>query len=151
MFTASTNFAGGVAPQIDLQRYDADGNPVGTPLLIMLVLQAPAFLIGPLFGPAILGVYLLHRRLAEIAPQLAVSAAGAVASAAVSSVAPRGMYVSGRSVSKAGLTATVVKDPGTGSHTFEAGAMVLSDGGVCCVDEFDKMPNEHKALLEAME
>ena len=70
---------------------------------------------------------------------------------AASSVAPRGMYVSGRSVSKAGLTATVVRDPGTGSHTFEAGAMVLSDGGVCCVDEFDKMPNEHKALLEAME
>jgi DNA replicative helicase MCM subunit Mcm2 (Cdc46/Mcm family) len=43
---------------------------------------------------------------------------------AVAALAPRGLYVSGRSVSKAGLTATVVRDSSTGGHTFEAGAMV---------------------------
>ncbi|MFK7959211.1 MAG: oligosaccharide flippase family protein [Phycisphaerales bacterium] len=51
---------------------------VGTPLLIMLIIQAPPMIVGPVLGPAILGVYLLHRRLAEIAPQLAISAAGSV-------------------------------------------------------------------------
>ena len=70
---------------------------------------------------------------------------------AVSSLAPRSIYVCGRTVSAAGLTAAVVRDQGTGAQTFESGAVVLADRGVCCVYEFDKMPNEHQALLEAME
>ncbi|XP_020522186.1 probable DNA helicase MCM8 isoform X2 [Amborella trichopoda] len=66
-------------------------------------------------------------------------------------VAPRGIYVCGNATTNAGLTVAVVKDPLTSDYAFEAGAMVLADRGLCCIDEFDKLSAEHQALLEAME
>ncbi|XP_012494711.1 PREDICTED: DNA helicase MCM8 isoform X1 [Propithecus coquereli] len=70
---------------------------------------------------------------------------------AVCNVAPRGVYVCGNTTTTSGLTVTLSKDSCCGDFALEAGALVLGDQGICGIDEFDKMGNQHQALLEAME
>ena len=69
----------------------------------------------------------------------------------VPKIAPRGLYTSGRGTTAAGLTAAVLPSS-SGGMTLEAGALVLADRGIACIDEIDKMrPEDRVAIHEAME
>ena len=67
-------------------------------------------------------------------------------------ISPKGRYVVGKSATGAGLTATVVRDEYLRGWSLEAGAMVLANKGMVCIDELEKMdPNDRSAMHEAME
>ena len=70
----------------------------------------------------------------------------------IAGVAPKARYVSGKSATGIGLTAAVVKDDLLKGWSLEAGAMVLANKGIVCIDEFDKMNEEDRSSMhEAME
>jgi len=72
---------------------------------------------------------------------------------AVSRLVPKGIYVSGKSVTGGGMTAVAERDEfSEGGWTLKAGALVLASGGICAIDEFDKIGDEDRAALhEALE
>jgi replicative DNA helicase Mcm len=70
----------------------------------------------------------------------------------IADMAPKGRYIVGRATSGAGITATVVKDEYLKGWALEAGAMVLANKGLVCIDELEKMdPQDRSAMHEAME
>ncbi|OIO40071.1 hypothetical protein AUJ61_02745 [Candidatus Pacearchaeota archaeon CG1_02_30_18] len=70
----------------------------------------------------------------------------------MANVSPKGRYIVGKSTSGAGLTASVVRDEYLKGWSLEAGAMVLANKGLVCIDELEKMdPTDQSAMHEAME
>jgi len=70
----------------------------------------------------------------------------------IDAIAPKSRFISGKGASAAGITATVVKDDFLGGWALEAGALVLANKGMLCLDELDKINKEDtSAMHEALE
>ena len=70
----------------------------------------------------------------------------------IADIAPKGRYIVGKATSGAGITATVVRDEFLRGWSLEAGAIVLANKGIVCIDEIEKMdPNDRSAMHEALE
>lgn len=70
----------------------------------------------------------------------------------ISTIAPKGRYISGRQATGAGLTAVVVRDEFLRGWSIEAGAMVLAHKGIACIDELEDMsPEDRSSMHEALE
>ena len=70
----------------------------------------------------------------------------------ISNLAPKGRYIVGKAATGAGITATVVRDEFLKGWSLEAGAMVLANKGVVCIDEIEKMDaTDRSAMHEALE
>jgi DNA helicase MCM8 len=70
---------------------------------------------------------------------------------AAAALSPRAIFVCANTATTAGLTVAVCREGSKGDVNIEAGALVLADRGVCCIDELDKMSSDPHSLLEAME
>lgn len=70
---------------------------------------------------------------------------------AAAALSPRAIFVCANTTTTAGLTVAVSREGSKGDVNIEAGALVLADRGVCCIDELDKMSSDPHSLLEAME
>lgn len=70
----------------------------------------------------------------------------------ISNIAPKARYIVGKAATGAGITATVVKDEFLKGWSLEAGAMVLANKGIVCIDEIEKMDaTDRSAMHEALE